>query len=108
MEAVPQEEARIIVGRTSREDAQQRQVIVKLDDVNVGELMYGDTLTIPVTAGHHRLNVDNTWNSRTVEVDVAVGSHLKFQTVNRMSQLAGFMVSMFGAGPMHVSIEREA
>ena len=101
-------ETKITVRRTSPEDAQQRQVIVALDGANIGELMYGETLTVPVTAGHHKLKVDNTWNSKLVEVHVAPGEHAKFQTVNRMGKLTWFLVSMFGAGPMYVSIEKEA
>ena len=101
-------ETKITVRRTSAEDAQQRQVIVKLDGADVGELMYGETLTIPVSAGHHKLKVDNTWNSKTVELDVIAGEHLKFQTVNRMGKLTWFLVSMLGAGPMYVSIEKES
>lgn len=100
-------ETKITVRRTSAEDAQQRQVIVKLDGKDVGELMYGETLTFPVEAGHHELKVDNTWNSKTVDVDLSAGDHTKFQTVNRMGRLAWFLVSMLGAGPMYVSIERE-
>ena len=108
MEAAPQTaETKITVRRTSSEDAQQRQVIVKLDGAEVGELMYGETLAFRVTAGHHKLKVDNTWNSKTVELDVVAGDHVKFQTVNRMGKLTWFLVSMFGAGPMYVSIERE-
>src|SRR5579863_8765797 len=102
-----EEQASITIRRKSPEDVQQRQIVVKLDGENVGELYYGDTISIPVTAGHHRLRVDNTWNWKTVELDVAAGDHLKFQTVNRAGRLTWFLVSMFGAGPIHVSIERE-
>ncbi len=108
MASVPAEaQATITIRRKSPEDVQQRQIVVKLDGENVGELYYGDTISIPVTAGHHRLRVDNTWNWKTVELDVAAGDHLKFQTVNRAGRLTWFLVSMFGAGPIHVSIERE-
>jgi hypothetical protein len=108
MEAMTQSgDAQVTVARNSSEDAQQREVIVKLDGADVGELMYGETLTVPVAAGHHKLKVDNTWNSRTVELDVSVGDHIKFQTVNRMGKLTWFLVSLFGAGPLYVSIQKE-
>jgi len=55
-------EAQIIVARTSPQDVQQRQIVVKLDGEEIGELMYGETLTILVKARKHRLKVDNTWN----------------------------------------------
>jgi hypothetical protein len=97
----------ITVRRKSPDDAQQRQIIVKLDGQNVGELFYGDTISVPVTAGHHKLKVDNTWNWKTVEVDVAAGEHLKFQTVSKAGRITWFLVSLFGAGPIYVSIKRE-
>lgn len=100
-------QARITIRRRSPEDVQQRQIIVKLDGESVGELYYGDTITVPVTAGHHRLRVDNTWNWKTVELDVAAGEHLKFKTMSRAGRLTWFLVSMFGAGPIYVSIQRE-
>ncbi len=98
----------ITIRRKSPDDVQQRQIIVKLDGENVGELFYGDTISIPVTAGHHRLRVDNTWNWKTVELDVAPGDHLKFQAMSRAGRFTWFLVSMFGAGPIYVTIKREA
>ena len=103
----PEAQANITIRRVSPEDVQQRQIIVKLDGQDVGELYYGDTITVPVRPGHHRLRVDNTWNWKTLELDVASGEHLKFQTVSRAGRLTWFLVSMFGAGPIYVSIQRE-
>jgi hypothetical protein len=100
-------QASITIRRKSPEDVQQRQIIVKLDGENVGELYYGDTISIRVTAGHHRLRVDNTWNWKTVELDVASGDHLKFQAMSRAGRFSWFLVSMLGAGPIYVSIKRE-
>src|SRR5580704_446336 len=99
------EQASITIRRKSPEDVQQRQIIVKVDGEKVGELYYGDTISIRVTAGHHRLRVDNTW--KTVELDVAAGDHLKFQTTSRAGRFSWFLVSMLGAGPIYVSIKRE-
>ncbi len=105
--ASPEAQASITIRRNSPQDIQQRQIIVKLDGDTVGELLFGDTISLPVNAGRHRLRVDNTWNWKTLELDVAAGDHLKFQTINRAGRLTWFLVSMFGAGPIHVSIEHE-
>ena len=102
-----EEQASITIRRKSPEDVQQRQIIVKLDGENVGELYYGDTISIRVTAGRHKLRVDNTWNWKTVELDVASGDHLKVQTTSRAGRFSWFLVSMLGAGPIYVSIKRE-
>ena len=103
----PEAQGTITIQRRSPHDVQQRQIIVKLDGESVGELFYGDTISVPVTAGHHSLRVDNTWNWKTVELEVAAGDHLKFQTVSRAGRFTWFLVSMFGAGPIYVSIKRE-
>jgi hypothetical protein len=105
--SLPEAQGTITVRRNSPDDVQQRQIIVKLDGESVGELLYGDTISVPVTSGHHRLRVDNTWNWKTVELDVAAGDHLKFQTVSRAGRFTWFLVSMLGAGPIYVSIKRE-
>jgi hypothetical protein len=101
-------EAQITIRRTSPDDIQLRQVIVKLDGKPVAELMYGDTITIPVTPGRHRLRVDNTWNWKTLDLDVAPGNHLKFLTINRPGRFTWFLVGTLGAGPMYVSIQPDA
>lgn len=97
----------ITIRRTAPEDVQQRQIIVEVDGEKVGELLYGDTISVPVTAGHHKLKVDNTWNWKTLELDVAAGEHLKFQAMSRAGRFTWFLVSLFGAGPIYVSIMQE-
>ncbi len=105
--AHPEAQGTITIRRTSQNDVQQRQIIVKLDGEKVGEVFFGDTISVPVSPGHHRLRVDNTWNWKSFELDVAAGDHLKFQTVSRAGRFTWFLVSMLGAGPIYVSIERE-
>ena len=99
--------AQITIRRNSPDDIQLRQVIVKIDGVRAAELLYGDTVTLPVAPGHHRLRVDNTWNWKTLEIDLAPGDHLHYLTVNRPGRFTWFLVGTLGAGPMYVSIERE-
>ena len=99
--------AQITIHRDSPDDTQVRQVVVQLDGERITELMYGDSTTFPVAAGHHKLRVDNTWNRKTLELDVAPGEHLKFITVNRAGRFTWFLVGTLGAGPMYVSIEPE-
>lgn len=99
--------AQITVARTSDDDVQQRQIVVKVDGERIGELMFGETITIPVRAGRHELLVDNTWNRRKVEVDVAAGEQVKFRAVSRAGRFTWFLVGMLGAGPIYVSLEPE-
>ena len=100
-------EPSVTISRTSPDDVKQRQIIVKLDGNRLGELMWGDEITRPIEPGRHRLQVDNTWNWKTIELDIAAGDHLKFQTMSRAGRFTWFLVSMLGAGPIYVSIKRE-
>ena len=97
----------ITVSRTSPDDVQQRQIIIELDGQPFSTLMYGQSDSAAAAPGHHVLRVDNTWNTRQLEFDLAPGEHAKFRTVSRPERLSWFLVAMFGFGPMYVSVERE-
>ncbi len=99
-------DCQLTVSRKSPDDAKQRQIIVKLDGETIAELMFGDEITHTVAPGRHRLQVDNTWNWKTIEFDAAPGEHVKFVTVSRVGRFTWFIVAVLGAGPMYVSVER--
>jgi len=52
--------ATITIERNSHQDAQQREIIVKLDGEQIAELTYGQSITTEIPAGPHTLLVDNT------------------------------------------------
>lgn len=99
-------ECRVTVSRTSPDDIKQRQIIVKLDGQRLGELMSGDEISRVVEPGRHRLQVDNTWNWKTIEFNAEPGQHVRFQTVNRGGRFTWFLVGTLGVGPMYVSLKR--
>ena len=103
--ATPSPAAQITIRRTSPDDIQLRQIIVKLDSKPVAELMYGHTVTFPVASGRHKLRVDNTWNWKTLDLHIAPGDHLKFLTINRPGRFTWFLIGTLGAGPIYVSIQ---
>jgi hypothetical protein len=87
---------------------QVREIIVKVDGERVGSLKYGDSITLPVSSGHHRLRVDNTFNWKTIDLELAPGEGRKFLTKSRTGRLSWFLIALLGAGPLYVSIEPEA
>jgi|SRR4029077_12229190 len=97
--------AKITVTRNSPDDVQQRQVIVYLDGEQVGELLFGDSLALPVSAGHHELRVDNTWNHKDLHLEVNAGDDLQFLAKSTSGEFSKFLLVAFGAGPIYVSIE---
>jgi hypothetical protein len=106
--ATAEEQATIAVRRTAPDDVQVREIIVKVDGERVGSLKYGDSITLPVSSGHHRLRVDNTFNWKTIELYLAAGERRKFLTKSRTGRFGWFLIALLGAGPLYVSIEPEA
>ena len=97
--------AQITVVRNSDDDTQTRQIVIYLDGQRMGELMFGDSIILPVAAGHHTLRVDNTWNRKDVTLELHAEDHLSFLTKSTAGKFAWFLLGFLGAGPMHVSIE---
>ncbi len=102
------EPATLTISRTSPDDVQQRQVIIKLDGEWIGDLMYGKSLTRTVEPGHHELRFDNTWKKKIEAFDVAPGEHVKFRVINTAGRFTWALVATLGAGPMYIKVEREA
>jgi len=99
--------AQLTVTRNSPEDAQQRQVILKLDGQKIATLMFGQSKTVHVAPGRHTLVADNTWKKRKVDFEVQSGEHARFIAVNQLGTVGWIMASMLGAGPMKLTVERE-
>jgi hypothetical protein len=98
----------VTVHRTSPCDEQSRQVVVRLDGRPVGELLYGQSLTIEVAPGRHELLAHNTLMWRRVAFDVAPGAHRHFTAVNRAP--AGFhaLLLVVGVAPLILTLEQGA
>ena len=101
-------DAQLTIARTSGDDIQQRQVIIKLDGKLFATLLFGQTATLEIPPGPHRLRFDNTWQTKNVDFEAAPGEHVKFRTINTAGRFTWFLVGIFGAGPMYLSVEREA
>jgi len=96
----------LTITRTSPDDLQQREVIATLDGDEIARLMDGESVTREISAGHHQLRVDNTWNRKTIEFDTAPGEHHNFLVTNRAGSLSQFFKFTFGGGPAYVQIQR--
>ena len=98
--------ATLTVDRNSSEDAQQREIIVTLDGEQIAELMFGQSVTKEIAAGPHTLLVDNTWNKQTTTFTAADNEQFRFLAKNHAGTFSQFLLGIFGAGPIHVSLER--
>jgi hypothetical protein len=97
--------ATLTIHRTSPDDAQQRQVIMSLDGKELAVLMYGQRATRQIPAGRHVLRAYNTLVWKNYPFTIAPGEQLEVTVINRAAPGMMWMVALFGAGPMTVSIE---
>ena len=99
--------ATLTVSRNAPDDAQQRQVLIFLDGQPVSELMFGDSVTKEIPAGPHTLLVDNTWNKRSAQFNAGDGESIRFLVKNHSGRFSEFLLMIFGAGPLKVSLDRQ-
>jgi hypothetical protein len=97
----------LTVDRNASDDAQQREIKVYLDGEQIAELMYGQSVTQEIKAGAHTLLVDNTWNKQSAEFTAVDRESVRFLAKNHSGRFAEFLLMIFGAGPLRVSLERK-
>src|SRR5882762_1930800 len=99
--------ATLTIERNSSDDTQQREIVVLLDGESIAELSFGQTVTKEIPAGSHTLRVDNTWNNKTLQFTAAENEQIRFVTQNRAGSFSQFLLMLFGAGPIYVSLTRQ-
>ena len=104
---MPLEQATLTVVRTSPEDMQERELYVSVDGGANTILRFGDSVTVPLPPGHHRIRVHNTWSRRHAEFDAAPGDHIQFKAAHVRGKGFGILAMFFGIAPMHTVLERQ-
>lgn len=99
--------ATLTVNRNSPDDAQQREIIITLDGENIAELMFGQSISRDISVGSHTLLADNTWNKQSATFAIAENESIVFLAKNSSSRFAEFLLMIFGAGPLRVSLQRQ-
>ena len=95
------------VRRTSPRDMQERELYVSIDGGPNAILRYGDSVTLNVAPGHHRIRVHNTWSRRHAEFEAAPGDRIGFNTANVRGKGFEIIAAFFGVAPMHTELERD-
>ena len=98
--------ASLVVNRNSQDDTQLRQIYIELDGAQIAEMMFGDSLTESIAPGRHTLLANNTWNSRSLEFEIAENQEIHFAVKSTAGRFSWFLLMIFGGGPMYVSLER--
>jgi hypothetical protein len=98
--------ATITVARKAPEDVKVRQIYISVDGKSVAELLYGQSFTIQVEPGPHRLRANNTLVWKTLDCLLEPGAHAHFTVVNRPGPGTYTMLSLLGSGPIYLRFER--
>lgn len=101
-------ETLVTITRTSDKDVQHRQVIMSIDGEQVATLMYGQSVTKPLTPGPHKIKAYNTLVWKTLDFEVKEGEHAQFSVVNVPGKWSFSLLALLGAGPLYVELERTA
>jgi hypothetical protein len=100
-------DSRITVRRDSPEDAGFREVFVSLDGEQIAILRHGESVTVEVKPGAHKLRAHNTLFWRTHELLLRPGEHARFTAVNRAGWGTFSILFFLGAMPVYLTFERE-
>ena len=100
--------ALVTISRTHPDDAGQRQVIVRIDDRAKRKIYFGESFTLEVPPGQHRLFAHNTLFIKRLAFAVEPGEHLEFIVVNRANMLTWSMGAILGSAPMFLRIYKRS
>jgi hypothetical protein len=96
----------VTLSRTHPTDCQQRQVFARLDDNPSVALLYGETVTLEVTPGRHRLRMHNTLFWKTLTFAIEPGEHLEFLAINRARWWTYGMAGLLGSAPLFLTVKQ--
>ena len=100
-------DARITIRRTSPEDAGFREVFVSLDGEQIAILRHGESFTLEVAPGPHRLRAHNTLFWKTYDLVLKPGEHARFTAINKSGWGTFSLLFLLGAMPVYLTFERE-
>ena len=104
-----QNDATIVLSRTSPDDIGVREIYVSIDGQAAGVLRPGDVITRAVPPGHHVVKATNTLFRRTRECDLAPGETAEFLGVNKAgggSMVMSILMAVLGVGALKLEFDR--
>ncbi len=97
---------RVTLSRVGSADVQQRQIYARIDDGPSYTLMFGDSVSLEIPAGEHRLRANNTLFWKSLSFTLAPGEHTEFAFTNKSGLLGLGFLGVLGVGPFTLAIER--
>lgn len=98
--------ATLTLARTAPNDVGIRQVFVSVDGKDVAVLVHGQTATVEVAPGPHRMRIHNTLVWKTLHFDAAPGDQIRYDIVNRAGFGTVALVATLGVGPIYLTVTR--
>jgi hypothetical protein len=94
----------VTISRTHPVDIGERHVYVRLDGNPTVKLLFGDTWTVDIPAGAHRLRIHNTLFWRRIPFTVEPGEHLEFIVINSGRWWTYGMAAILGSAPLFLRV----
>jgi hypothetical protein len=99
--------AQLTVVRHDRDDFQDRQILLFVDDQPWGRVRYGHEVTRDLSPGTHRVRAFNTLFSKTLTIDVKAGEHVRLRTANGFPKAGWLLMMVLHVTYLLVRLERE-
>jgi hypothetical protein len=100
--------ARLTLARTASNDVGIRQVFVSVDGKDVAVLVHGQTVTVDIERGEHKMRIHNTLVWKTVMFEAAPGETIQYDIINRAGFGTMALVATLGVGPIYLTVTRRA
>lgn len=98
--------ARLTLARTSPTDVGIRQVFVSVDGKDVAVLVNGQTTTVEIAPGPHKMRIHNTLVWKNLQFDAATGDEIRYEIINRAGFGTTALIATLGVGPIYLTITR--
>lgn len=103
---MPESPARLTVERPPDPGmGEQYPMTIVVDERRVALLAPGQSATVALEPGEHRLRVGNTLFRATRAFEIAAGEHVAFEIRNRRNAFTEFF-ALLGAGMWSIAIDR--
>ena len=96
----------VTLSRTLPRDCGQRQIFARIDELERVALVYGESVTLEVKPGRHRLRAHNTLFWKTLDFSIEPAEHLEFQFINEARWWTAGMVGLLGAAPLFLTVRQ--
>jgi hypothetical protein len=87
-------------------DAGQRQVYVDLDGERIATLLDRQSVSVEIAPGPHRVKLNNTLVSKTLEFTATAGETVHYHFANRPGRFGLPFLALMGVAPLFLSVER--